>query len=423
MSVTPNKRVAYLLRIVLAGLWCLAMTGVACAAADPVFSPSGPDAAAYGQAEGYPTGPQSALLPQRFMVGNYSHFDRLFAAHTVQKAAQPSPLRRAPQELSLTYYFRGAGYSLTDYLARNPTTGLLIAQNDTILFEHYQYGRTDHDRILSQSMAKTITAMLLGIAVSEGKIRSIDEPAADYVPALANTEFGRTSIRDLLHMASGIAFTETYDGHDDSADFGRALFGLASPGPAAAIAHYNTRAEPPGTHFHYAGINTEVLGLVVANAVHMSLADYLQRRIWQPMGAEADATWVVDRSGAEAAFCCFSATLRDWARLGLLLANDGALNGRQIIPRDWIVAATTVGAPWLAPGTATAGNGYGYQVWLLSGPRREFVLLGIHGQAVFVDPAAHLVMVHTAVRLKAAGDPGLAEQYALWRAVAQRFSR
>ena len=140
------------------------------------------------------------------------------------------------------------------------------------------------------------------------------------------------------------------------------------------------------------------------------------------MGAEADATWVVDGSGTEAAFCCFSATLRDWARLGLLLAHDGALHGRQIIPRDWIIAATTVAAPWLAPGAATRRNGYGYQTWLLPGARREFALIGIHGQAVYVDPAARLVMVHTAVRLKAAGAPGLAEQIALWRALVRRFA-
>jgi CubicO group peptidase (beta-lactamase class C family) len=401
---------------------CLLWSGPAFAEADPVFSAAGPDAAAYGQAEGYPTAPPSPLLAQRFMVGNFSHFDRLFAAHTVEKSASPWQFRRAARELSLTYYFRGAGYSLSDYLARNPVTGLLIAHNDTIVFEHYQYGRTDHDRFLSQSMAKTITAMLLGIAVSEGKIRSIDDPAATYVPALANTEFGLTSIRDLLHMASGIAFSEDYGGHDDSAGFGRALFAWSSPGPAAVIARYNTRVEPPGTHFHYAGIDTEVLGLIVANATHMSLAAYLQSRIWQPMGAEADATWVVDHSDTEPAFCCFNATLRDWARLGMLLANYGALNGRQIISRDWVVAATSVAANWLAAGTATPGSGYGYQVWLLPGQGHDFALLGIHGQAVFVDPAAKLVMVNTAVRLKPANDPGVAESYALWRALVQRFS-
>jgi CubicO group peptidase (beta-lactamase class C family) len=134
--------------------------------------------------------------------------------------------------------------------------------------------------------------------------------------------------------------------------------------PAQAVAMFNTREAPPATRFHYAGAETEVLGLVVGNAAHMPLAAYLQSRIWQPMGAEADASWVVDSTGHEVAYCCFNATLRDWARFGLLLAHDGASNGRQIIPRQWLLDATSVQSQYLAPRTATPYFGYGYQLWL-----------------------------------------------------------
>jgi len=406
------------IRPVLAVLLLCLLIGRAHAQAGPVFAPGGPDAAAYGQALGYPTAPPSPRLPQRFMVGNYSHFDRLLRSHRIARPAAASPLGRAPQQLALTYGYRGVTYALPDYLNRNPATGLLIARGDTTLFEHYQYARTDHDRFLSQSMAKTVTAMLLGIALSEGAIRSIDQPAADYVPGLAGTEFGRTSIRDLLHMASGIAFRETYDGTDDAAALNRML--ASGIDPARAVARFNTRAVPAGTRFHYAGIQTEVLGLVIANATHTSLADYLDSRIWQPMGAEADATWVIDPTGHELAFCCISATLRDWARFALLLAHDGAWNGRQIIPRDWVIASTTVAAPYLAPGAVAPFYGYGNQVWLLPGPRRQFALLGIHGQTIFVDPAAQLVLVQTAVRVKATADASAGELRAVWRALVQR---
>jgi hypothetical protein len=281
------------------------LTGVllatrALAAADPVFSDSGPDAVQYGANVGYPTHRGGALLPQVFMVGDYSRFDTLWPSHVVAKSSVPSLLRHAADGLALTYHYGGSTYTLDDYLRRNPTTGLLIARDDTILFEHYQYGRTDRDRLLSQSMAKTITAMLLGLAVSEGAIRSIDQPAADYVPALADIEYGKTSIRNLLHMASGVAFHEVYDGADDSAKLGSMLFAQGVP-PEKALAQFNTREAPPGTRFHYAGTETETLGLVVSNAVHMPLAQYLQSRIWQPMGAEADATWVVDGTGHEVA--------------------------------------------------------------------------------------------------------------------------
>lgn len=391
------------------------------AAVEPVFSAGGPDDAAYGADAGYPTQRGGARLPQRFMVGDYSRFDTLWPSHVVAKATAPSLLRRAAEELPLSYRYGGSTYTLNDYLRRNPATGMLIARDDTILFEHYQYGRTHRDRLLSQSMAKTITAMLLGIAVSEGAVRSIDQPAAEYVPGIAGTAYGGTSLRDLLHMASGVAFREVYDGADDSAKLGAMLFVGGVP-PAQAVAQFNTREAPTGTRFHYAGTETEVLGLAVSNAVHMPLAQYLQSRIWQPMGAEADATWVVDGTGQEVANCCFSATLRDWVRFALMLAHDGAWNGRQIVPRQWVLDAPSVAAPYLAPGVATRGDGYGYQVWLLPGPRRAFALRGIHGQVIFIDPTLHLVLVHTAVRLQAAGDPAAAELNALWRALVAQFA-
>jgi CubicO group peptidase (beta-lactamase class C family) len=320
----------------------LSLPGPLLAAADPVFSNAGPDAAAYGAAQGYPIGDRHGAPAQAEMVGSYSHYDRIWPFHRVARAATPAPLQRAPEEIAVSYAFRGAVRSLDDYLAHNPVTGLLIARDDTILFEHYQYGRTDQDRLLSQSMAKTIVAMLIGIAIDEGRIHSVDDMAEAYVPALAGTAFGRTSLRALLHMASGVAFREDYD--DPTADnfkLGRALFGQVGGDPAHAVAMFNAREAPPDTHFNYGGV---------------APAGYLQSRVWQPMGAEADAVWTVDHSGQEVAYCCFSAVLRDWARLGLLLAHDGAANGRQLIPRQWLLDATT--APPDSPFAARRATGY-----------------------------------------------------------------
>jgi hypothetical protein len=177
------------------------------AATGPVFSDTGPEAAIYGAAEGYRIGlRETALLDQVVnLVGTYSHFDELFSSRRVLRTPTPWAFKREA-EPPLFYSFNSDRFSIADYLSRNPTTGLLIARDDTILYEHYQYARTDRDRFLSQSMAKTITAMLIGIAVSESKIKSIADAASAYVPGLANTEYGKTSIRDLLHMASGVSF-------------------------------------------------------------------------------------------------------------------------------------------------------------------------------------------------------------------------
>jgi CubicO group peptidase (beta-lactamase class C family) len=409
----------------LAGLLAVLLLGSAQADAEalPVFSESGPDAEAYGQAERYPIGTPGHLREQRFLVGSLSHFDRVLSANPVARAALASHFARADEELTLSYRHLGESRTLADYLERQPATGLLILKGETILFEHYRYARTDRDRFTSQSMAKTITAMLVGIAIAEGAIKSIDEPAAVYVPELAGSEFGRTPIRALLHMASGIAFSETYDGTDDSAQFNRELWRRDGPGDAAAIMKFNSRIAAPDSFWYYAGINTQLLGLVLARAVKQPLTTYLEQHIWQRIGSEADASWVVDASGQEAAFCCFNAVLRDWGRLGLLLANDGAWHGEQLIPRQWVIDATTAAAPgnFLAPGTATPFFGYGYQVWIMPGPRREFALLGIHGQAIFVDPTAKLVLVHTAVRPKPTHNPGQGELISLWKGLVEQY--
>lgn len=410
-------------------LLMFAVADVAVGESGPVFSDTGPDAEAYGASKGYPV-PSVEYPPgfgQEFMVGTYSNFDKVHPMRTVPKPATPSILKRAASEIVPVYHYDGRQKAITDYLDTHPVTGLLIARGDTILFEHYRYGRSDRDRLLSNSMAKTITALLVGIAISEGAIRSIDDTAAAYVPELAGTEYGATPLRALLQMSSGVAFSETYQPEDDIIKLHKALLGNQPVGAVTALRQFNTREAAPNTRFAYASSETEILGLVVSRAVKMPLADYLATRIWQKLGAESDAAWAVDRpTGQEVAYCCFIATLRDWARLGLMLANDGSWNGHQIVPRQWLLDATSLDIRSVPPGsylrnTIARSWGYGYQVWLLPGERRMFLLLGISGQALFVDPQSKLIMVQTAVRKLPIGDPKAPESMALWYAVVSQF--
>jgi CubicO group peptidase (beta-lactamase class C family) len=383
----------------------------------PRFAADGPDAEEYGAREGYPV---RIIARAPFLVGAFSHYDQIFEGRIVRRAATPSRLNRASTEPPLRYEYGVKTLTLDDYLAHNPITGLLIARGDTILVERYQYARSDRHRFTSFSMAKTITAMLIGVALAEGRIRSVDDPAAAYVPGLADIEYGRTSLRHLLQMSSGVRFSERYSGRDDVARLFVETVVQDGAGGVEAVKPFNERGWPSGTVFSYASVETQVLGLVLRGAVQRPVVDYLHEKIWEPMGAEADATWLVDRSGQEATFCCLNAVLRDYARLGLLLAHDGNWRGRQLIPAAWINEATRVrdDQPHLRPGTARGYLGYGYQVWLLPGERRMFVLLGVHGQAIFVDPTSRLVMVQTAV-YREAGDP-IREAYALWRGVVTR---
>jgi CubicO group peptidase (beta-lactamase class C family) len=388
--------------------------------AAPVFSPTGPDADAYGEKLGYPVG--LPLSEQRNMIGNFSHADQLAPTHAIAAAEHPLKLLRAPSEISVKFTFGTETASLSKYLDTNPTTGLLIARNDTILFEHYQYGRTDRDRLVSQSLAKTLTGMMIGIAISEGAIHSIDDTVETYVPELKGTEMGVTPIRALLHMASGIAFTENFGAPDDDVRLRNSLLGPEKLDPYTAVSRFNKRVAAPDTVWHYSNLDTEALSLVLTHATRMTMSDYLQSRIWQPMGAEAAANWQVDSTGQEVGYCCFSATLRDYARFGMLLAHDGALNGRQIIPRQWLLDATqpVKQGSFLAVDKLTNPWGYGYQIWLMPGPRRTFFLDGKAGQRILVDPTTHLVLVHTAVRAKP-GDTGSAELVELWSSLLKQF--
>jgi CubicO group peptidase (beta-lactamase class C family) len=408
----------------LAFLSMLALDGVVSAESAPVFSDTGPDAEAYGASKGYPVPPFEYPPGSRqdFLIGTHSHFDKLHAMRTVQKPVTPSVLKRAAEEIVPVYHYDGRQKVIGDYLETHPVTGLLIARSDTVLFEHYRYARTDQDRFLSNSMAKTITGLLVGIAISEGAIRSIDDTAATYVPELEGTAYGGTPLRALLRMSSGVAFLErTYQPDEDIFRLYMALLGNNAVGVIPALRQFSTHDAPPNTRFAYASSETEVLGLVVSRAVHMPLADYLATRIWQKLGAESDAAWAIDSTGQEVAYCCFIATLRDWARLGLMLANDGAWNGQQIVPRQWLLDATAVPHDDYLRSTIAQSWGYGYQVWLLPGERRMFLLLGIHGQGLFVDPESKLIMVQTAVRKLPVGDPKSPEAVALWYAVVAQY--
>jgi CubicO group peptidase (beta-lactamase class C family) len=388
----------------------------------PRFVAGGCDAELYGVRAGYPKGDRATYLEVGSLVGSHSHLDEIFETRRVHKASTASRLVRV-DEPSITWRWENAELTLDDYLARHPTTGLLVALGDRILVERYQYGRTDRDRLISWSMGKTVTAMLIGIALQGRLIRSIDDPAAAYVPGLAGCEYGRTSLRHLLQMSSGVRFTEDYSGADDFARLRESTIRLNGPGGVSAVTEFNERAAPAGTRFSYSSAETQVLGLVLTGATGRPVAEYLEQKIWQPMGAEADATWLIDNAGQEVAVGGLNAVLRDYARLGLMLAHDGHWRDRQIIPAEWLMEATTVrrDQPHLRPGVATPVFGYGYQTWIVPVERRMFLLWGVRGQRIIVDPRSKLVIVNTAVHQQAIDLRALEEMWAVWWAFVKRF--
>ena len=363
-----------------------------------------PDEALLGKSDGYPVCPvpsgSTAAMAQRCLVGLLSNYDKRTATRKVPHGA-PRELKRVASAPPL-----GAD----EYMEGNRNTGLLVLRGDTILAERYNYERNENHRFQSFSMAKTVVAMLIGVALSDGKIKSIDQKAEEFLPELKGQPYGETSLRHLLTMSSGVAFSEVYDGKDDVSVLARKTVGREGPGGVDAVLGYTKRLRPAGERFAYASAETHVLGLVLRAATGRNLSDYLAEKIWQPMGAEADALWVIDRGGYETGYMGLNATLRDWGRLGLLLASYGERDGRQVIPAAWVKAATHAESRHLMPGNATFRNGYGYQTWLIDN-EGKFALLGVRGQAVMVDPATKTVVVHTAVHASSSDGTARGPQF------------
>jgi CubicO group peptidase (beta-lactamase class C family) len=368
-----------------------AQSSVAPGDSGPRFRSDGPNAEAYGLGDQYPTCKgRSYIQDIRCRVGAFSHFDTLFPARTIAASNEPSSLGRAAQEPVIRYAFAGEDRTLEQYLDRRPITGFLIAKGDTILVERYQYGRSDAQRLASFSLAKTIVGLLIGVAIDEGAIRSIDDVAEAYVSGLTGTEYGRTPIKALLQMRSGVFFREDYgDTTSDIFTLARLTVEQDPAGSLAAVKLFNRRRAAPGALFSYSSADTVVLGLVLAAATRRTVSEYASEKLWRAV--VADASWIIDAQGQEITFAYVNAVLRDWARLGLMLANNGSRSGRSVVPRDWLMASSAN-----AIETDSALLKYGYHVWL-SADRKRFFLQGRYGQAVLADPDTKLVLVQTAL--------------------------
>jgi CubicO group peptidase (beta-lactamase class C family) len=365
-------------------------------------------------------------------VGSFTHqagLDGMYhgGVHTLAPAERPMQLARAAQAPDYRWAVgRERQLTVEDYLARQRVMGLLIIKDGVVQVERYQYGRRAADRFVSMSMAKSITALAVGIALDEGRIKSLDDRAEKYLPSLKGSLYGGTTLRNLLRMASGAAFSERYDGRDDSARYAGAV---DREGVEAAARTVTQREAEQGARFNYAGAQTTVLGAVLRAATGESLSGYLTPRLWQAIGARDSALWRTDRTELEVASGNFNATLEDYGRLGVVLANDGARPdlpaARPLVSREFLLDATD----WkrvpeaFRPGRATPYFGYGYQFWLYPGERRRFALIGVYGQHIFVDPGLRLVMVQTSAdKLASAGKTTLArERDAFWRGLVGHY--
>ncbi|MEM7310869.1 MAG: serine hydrolase domain-containing protein [Planctomycetota bacterium] len=310
----------------------------------------------------------------------FKHMEALMPARRVAAGEEPYPLAEAPLDLDgVEYRLGGETHTVGELVGRSACIGLIVVQDDTVLFEHYASGNDRDTRWVSFSITKSVTSMLIGAAIQDGFIESVEEPVVHYLPRLRGSAYEGATIENVLQMASGVEWNEDYG--DPTSDVVRA--GAAN---GLALTRYLARldrAHEPGSTFNYNTGETNLAGDILRAAIGNNASTYLSHKIWRTFGMESDASWLLGSpGGGETGGCCLSATLRDYARIGLFAMNGGRLrDGTRVLPEGWMDASTarSRGAPF-----------YGYLWWL--GRDESYRAIGIFGQRIVVDAANNLVI-------------------------------
>lgn len=334
------------------------------------------------------------VLSPEMAQSTFRNIDRLFPTRTVPRSSSPKPLPAAAEPLTnVTFRDGGKQHDLDDFLEVNRIAALLVLKDGRVKTELYRYGNSERTRWMSMSVAKSITSTLIGAAVKEGYIKSLADDVTKYVPELAGSAYQGVSVRDVLMMSSGVGWSEVYT--DPASDRRRLLEAQISqqPGSAMDLMKRLPRVAAPGSLNNYNTGETQVAAEVLRGAVDRPLADYLSERIWSKFGMEADANWWLESpAGIEIGGSGFSATLRDYARFGLFMLNGGVADGEAVLPDGWVHEATT---PKTLKGGAPLDYGYLWWPGITPASRRDraYMAIGIHGQMLYVNPAAKVVIV------------------------------
>ncbi|HEV7137560.1 MAG TPA: serine hydrolase [Steroidobacteraceae bacterium] len=319
---------------------------------------------------------------------------QIFDTSRVPAGSKVWQLPRAEVKPDFAYQFDGKTYTAEDGLERTYTNALLVIKHGTIVTEIYRNKTNASTHFISFSMAKSITSILIGDAIADHYIHSIDDQITRYIPELKGTGYDGVTIREALRMRSGVDYDERYDFSHPSlaaAMFEESL--VENRIRFAAFAKIVGRAYPPGTHFNYSTLETEVLGWVLRRATKQSISQYMTERLWKPAGMESYGFWIMDGPppvGREFNGAGFNAVLRDYGRIGLMMLRGGKANGKQVVPQEWVRKSTDArDTTPLEPGMPL---GYQYQWWTIAGTD-AYTAIGLQGQFIFVDPDTDTVVV------------------------------
>jgi len=337
----------------------------------------------------------------------------------VEPASGTWKLARKPTALNFTYEFEGKAHQAGDALENTYTDALLIIKNGVIVYENYLNRADEHAHFMSYSMAKSLNSVMMGFAIQDGYVKSVAEPITNYVPELKGTAYDGATLRDVLQMRSGTEWDDNFFQPGPAKDINELAF-MRGEARFVSAASWPKRAHAPGEVFNYNTVDAALIGLAVERAAKRPISQYMSERLWKPAGMESYGFYILDGptgEGREFTGGGFNAVLRDYGRIGLMMAQQGVANGHKLLAPAWVKESTT---PASGPsGRAEQGLGYAYLWWTFDGSR-AYTALGGEGQFVFVDAETQTVIVklsHAPVGPE--GQRVSAETYAFFKAASK----
>ena len=299
-------------------------------------------------------------------------------------------------ELPNSFVYESRSVDVNEYLDRTDVSALLILKDGKIRYENYWLTGGREVKWISMSVGKSFVSALIGIALDQGHIKSIQDPVTIYVPQLKDSAYDGVSIKDILQMSSGASWNEDYG--DPNSDINRSVRIFALGGSLDEFAASLTNENEPGTFNRYNSTDTQVLGMLLREATGTSITEFMQEMLWDPIGAEDNAYWLLDSENMEVAYGGLNATARDYAKLGELYRLRGRMNNKQIIPEKWVDESVRPDAPHLMPGENPMSDyplGYGYQ-WWIPDESGDYMAIGVYNQFIYVSPKNNSVVVQLA---------------------------
>ena len=327
----------------------------------------------------------------------FRSMDRIFDTRVVTRAGPVWELQKRQAPFDFRYSSEGQEHSADEFASRTFTNALVVLKDGVIVHEEYRNLSDATTHFVSFSLAKSVVSMLVGLALEDGHIHSLDDPISNHVSELKGSGYDGVSIRQVLRMRSGVAYDERYDfGVNSQAQQVHESAVVRNESRFTDMAKRLSREREPGARFNYSTMDAAVLGLLVERATGRPVSKYMSERLWEPAGMESTGFWITDGppgTGRELAGMGYNAVARDFARLGQMMLDQGRAGGRQVLPAAWVkesTASTLTDGPRMI--AKTFAIGYGYQWWTLHGTG-AYTGIGLQGQYIYVDPASRTVVV------------------------------